>query len=97
MTALQSLIDTLRNQDLDARALTVMRMVQSGDATWISPTTPGICGGPATHQHEITIAGIEATGADGAEALANWITVATRITTAAPTPQPPPPPVRSRR
>lgn len=75
---LRGLIDQLDVSDTDDRARIVMQMVQRGTAIWISPTTPGICGGPATHQHEITIYGIEATGPDGATALANWITVAKR-------------------
>jgi hypothetical protein len=76
---LHRLIGQLDAADMETRALIVMRMVQSGEAIWISPTTPGIGGGPATHQHEITIEGIEATGTDGATALANWITVAKRV------------------
>lgn len=74
------LIAALAAQDVDGRACTVMRLLAKGEATWTSPTTPGVGRAPATHFHEITIDGMTGFGETGPEAIANWITVAKRMT-----------------
>lgn len=73
--------------ELRADPVTTLRDVCAlGLGHWISPTVPCTMADtrrPATHLHEITLLGVNATGDTEAAAAAHWVMVAHRIQQAA--------------
>ncbi len=80
-TLLATFIHNHARADFDQRMSALEAAVRTGFGTWMSPDCdPATNQYPATHQHEITVFGIAASGLTARAAVANWFKIATTQT-----------------
>ncbi len=67
--------------DLDVKVAALKSARDFGWGTWMTPECATSSARPATHQHEITMFDVMATGVTEANAAANWFKIAARVLT----------------